>query len=122
MEAAIKSFLKYVDSNWIGELNLKIKAHKSPAYSSSVWNKHSATMEGKHRTNNLSEGYNRAFALSLSARQSMFQAVKGNVDTENSTSRKRKREHREDQLRNVITNFSNVPIKVFMESIMTFFD
>jgi hypothetical protein len=79
---------------------------------------HSATIEGKHRTNNLSEGYNRAFALSLSAspsdwhiidrfrteeaqaRQSMFQAVKGNVDTENSTSRKRKREHREDQLRN----------------------
>jgi hypothetical protein len=52
----------------------------------------------------------------------MFQAVKGNVDTENSTSRKRKREHREDKLRNVVTNFSNVPIKVFMESIMTFFD
>jgi hypothetical protein len=109
----IKSFLKYVDSNWIGELNLKTKARKSPAYSSSVWNKHSATIEENHRTNNLSEGYNRAFALSLSAspsnwhiidrfrteeaqaRQSMFQAVKGNVDTENSTSRKRKREHRE---------------------------
>jgi hypothetical protein len=94
----------------------------------------------KHRTNNLSEGYIRAFALSLSAspsdwhiidrfrteeaqaRQSMFQAVSGNVDTENSTSSKRKREHREDQLRNVVTSFSNVPIKVVMERIMTFFD
>jgi hypothetical protein len=136
--AEIKSFLKYVDSNWIGEVNLKTKARKSPAYSSPIWNKHSATIEGKHRTNHLSEGYNRAFALSLSAspsdwhirfrteevqtRQSMFQAVKGNVDTENSTSRKCTREHREDQLRNVVTNFSNVTIKVFMESIMTFFD
>ena len=38
--AEIKSFLKYVDSNWIGELNLKTKARKSPAYSRSVWNKH----------------------------------------------------------------------------------
>jgi hypothetical protein len=63
--AEIKSFLKYVDSNWIGELNLKTKARKIPAYSSSVWNK---------------------------------------------------------QLRNVVTNFSNVPIKVFMENIVTFFD
>jgi hypothetical protein len=52
----------------------------------------------------------------------MFLAVKGNVETENSTRRKRISEHREDQHRNVVTNFSNVPIKVFMESIMTFFD
>jgi hypothetical protein len=55
----VKAYLKYIDSNWLGELNTRTKARKKPAYPMEMWNKFQATIEGQPRTNNMVEGYNR---------------------------------------------------------------
>ncbi len=67
-DSELASFPKYVDSNWIGELNPCAKLRRRPAFAHSLWNKFEATLQGKMRTNNVVEGYNHAFGLSLPSR------------------------------------------------------
>jgi hypothetical protein len=64
----IASFFKYVDCTWIGELNPRTKLRKKPTFAHTLWNKFEATLSGDQRTNNMVEGYNHAFRLSLPAR------------------------------------------------------
>ncbi len=124
----------------VGELVSKTRVRRLPAYSHAMWNKYGATLQDKHRTNNISEGYNRTFGLSVSAQasdwhiidrfiseeaksqQTLLHAVKGNTDTENSASRKALREKREKDLVNIVTNFHQVLFSVFMESLINYFD
>ncbi len=40
-----------------------------------MWNKYAATLQDKHRTNNMSEGYNRTFGLSVSAQASDWHII-----------------------------------------------
>jgi hypothetical protein len=47
----LASFFKYVDTTWIGELNLRTKIRKKLAYSHDLWNKFKAVLDGDHRTN-----------------------------------------------------------------------
>jgi hypothetical protein len=63
----LASFFKYVDVTRIGELNPCTKIRKNPAYSHDLWNKFKAVMDGDHRTNNIMEGFNHGFSLSLPA-------------------------------------------------------
>jgi len=64
----ISAFLKYVDCTWIGELNVRTKIRKPPTFPHILWNKHEATLLNEKKTNNICEGYNHAFGLSLPAR------------------------------------------------------
>jgi hypothetical protein len=90
--------------NLVGELNSKAPVRRCPAYPHAMWNKYGATLQDKHRTNNMFKGYNRTFGLFAAqafdwhiidrfiseeekSGHTLFQAVKGNTDTENSASR-----------------------------------
>jgi hypothetical protein len=61
----LASFFKYVDTTWIGELNLRTKIRKNLAYSHDLWNKFKAVLDGDHRTNDMVEGFNHGFSLLL---------------------------------------------------------
>ncbi len=96
-------------------------------------------MKGHHRTNNIAEGFNRAFSLSVptnatdwvivdrfgmeetAARQSIFQAAKGNISPEATKSRTKNGVQKEESFQALLGNFAVLPLKVFMESILTFF-
>jgi hypothetical protein len=61
----ISAFLKYVDCTWIGELNVRMEIRKPPTFPHILWNKHEATLLNEKKTNNICEGFNHAFDLSL---------------------------------------------------------
>jgi hypothetical protein len=137
-DSELASFLKYVDGNWIGELNPRTQLRRRPAFAHSLWNKFEATLQGKMRTNNVVEGYNHAFGLSLPSRATdwtvmdrfrtedatiktlLHQAAIGNTDKKGS--RALKRAAREEQLKSLVNNFSQLSTSAYMESLVTFFD
>jgi hypothetical protein len=138
MGTKIGQFLKYVDITWIGELNARTKIRKRPLYPHTLWNKFEATLNGDKKTNNLCEGYNHAFGLSLPAKATdwtvmdrfrtedattktvLHQAAMGNNRDEDN--RVQKRRSREEKFKSLVGNYENVSIKAYMESIVTFFE
>jgi hypothetical protein len=134
------SFVKYVDSTWIGELNHRIKLRKRPSYLHEMWNKFEATLNGNHKTNNLVEGFNNGFKLSLPpkasdwmvinrfrteeslSKLSLQKAARGNTGTDQRRSRVRQRQDRKDQLRTLVSNFNSMSVSSYLDSLVTFFD
>jgi hypothetical protein len=88
----------------------------------------------------LAEGCNRVFSLSVPtnatdwaivdrfhieesvARHAIFQAAKGYTSLETTKSWSMNRAHREESFQALVGNFPVLPLKVFMETILTFFD
>ena len=113
---------------------------KRPAYPIAMWNKHAATKQGEHKTNNLCEGYNRAFSISVpdnaavwaivdlfkaeeaTAKQSIIRAARGEVSPEAGKSRSLARIATEEQLLALVNNYHNISLSMFMESMIYFFD
>jgi hypothetical protein len=136
----LASFFKYVDATWIGELNPRTRIRKNPVYSHDLWNKFKAVLDGDHRTNNIVEGFNHGFSLSLPSRATewsvikrfrveeamakvaLHQAAMRNTGQSHNTSMNLKRQDREEKLRSVVSNFSNMSVQSYMESICSFFD
>ena len=105
-----------------------------------MWNKHVATKQGEHKTNNLCEGYNRAFSISVpdnatvwaivdlfkaeeaTAKQSIIRAARGEVSPEAGKSRSLARIATEEQLLALVNNYHNISLSMFMESMIYFFD
>jgi hypothetical protein len=103
---------------------------KSPAYSHVLWNKYKAIMDSGQRTNNIIEGYNHSFSLSLSAlatdwsiverfkaeeamtKAALHQAAMGNTGQKHNTSLYLKRQDCE-----VVSNFNNLSVYSYLESI-----
>ena len=139
-ETMIIVYIKYIDVNWIGELNHRTQVRKRPAYPIAMWNKHVATKQGEHKTNNLCEGYNRAFSISVpdnatvwaivdlfkaeeaTAKQSIIRAARGEVSPEAGKSRSLARIATEEQLLALVNNYHNISLSMFMESMVYFFD
>jgi MULE transposase domain len=137
---AVKSFVKYIDTNWIGELNPRTKSRKRPGYPTEMWNKYEATLEGQPRTNNNVEAYNRAFSLSVPAnatvwslvdrflmeeslaKQSLLQAARGNGSPEEKKSRTIQQASREAEFQAAVDNFGKVPLKLYLQNLLNFFD
>jgi hypothetical protein len=71
----IASFVKYVDSTWIGELNHRTKLRKRPSFPHQMWNKYEATLNSDNKTNNLVEGFNNGFKLSLPPKASDWTVI-----------------------------------------------
>ncbi len=97
-------------------------------------------MDGDHRANNIVEGFNHGFSLSLPARATewsiierfkaeetmakvaLHQGAMGNTSQSHNTSMNLKRQDREDKLRSVVSNFNSMSVQSYMESICSFFD
>jgi hypothetical protein len=64
----LESFIKYMDSTWIGERNPRTMLWKKPAYPHEQWSKYEELLGGESRTNNITEGYNNGFSIFLPSR------------------------------------------------------
>jgi hypothetical protein len=136
----IKDFIRYVDQNWIGERNVRTQIRKRPVYPLNMWNKHEATKLGLHRTNNLCEGFNKVFSLSVTpkatvwalvdrfkeeeskAKKDLAQAAMGQASPEASKSRNIRRELREMEFQALVSNFNSMPLKLFLDSVVNFYN
>jgi hypothetical protein len=137
---AVKTFVKYVDANWIGGLNPRTQTRKRPGYPTEMWNKYQATLEGQPRTNNNVEAYNRAFSLSVPsnatewvlmdrfqheeslAKQSLLQAARGHGSPEEKKSRTIHHASREAEFQAAVNTFGKIPLKLYMQNLLNFFD
>jgi hypothetical protein len=120
-----------VEDTWIGELNPHTRIRKNPAYSHDLWNKYKAVLDGDHRTNNIVEGFNHGFSLSLPSRTTewsvierfkveeamakvaLYQAAMGNTGQSHNTSMNLKHQDCEEKLRSVMSNFSNMSVQSY---------
>ena len=111
---------------------------KRPLFAHSLWNKYQAVRAGDMRTNNVVEGYNPAFSLSLPSRASLwtvidcFKAVESTSKTilhqaaiekdtgESIRNRAKEKRDRDLQLQNLIKNSPNLTRKAYLESLVTF--
>jgi len=81
----VRNFLAYFNKTWIGEKNPRTLLRKRPRFDHSLWSKYQSTLDGLLKTNNLVEGYNHAFSLSMPARASEWSVI-DRLKTEESTS------------------------------------
>jgi hypothetical protein len=103
-----------------------------------MWNKFKARWSGHNRTN-ICEGYNNAFSLCLptnasvrsiidqfrnkesKAERELGHATRGNGSPEVTNSCNLGHQNHEAELQALVNNFSDVPLKVYMDSIISFF-
>jgi len=115
------------------------QVRKRPAIPLSMWNKHVATLRGEARTNNAMEGYNRTFSMSIPAKASEWfimdrfrdeesvaktgfvDAAMGRTSPEANKWRTKSRQAREEELKQLVGNYDNMSIKLFVESVMGFY-
>jgi hypothetical protein len=126
--------------DWGTQPRPRTRIRKNPAYSHDIWNKFKAVLDSDHRTNNIVKGFNHGFSLSLPSRATewsvikrfrveeamakvaLHQAAMRNTGQSHNTSMNLKRQDREEKLRSVVSNFSNMSVQSYMESICSFFD
>jgi hypothetical protein len=95
---------------------------------------------GDQKTNNLCEGFNHGFKLSVPAnasdwaiidrfkaeesmaKQSLFQAAVGNLGPDTNKSRNHARKDKEAQLKHLVSNYSHMTIDTYLDALITFFD
>jgi hypothetical protein len=56
------------------------------------------------------------------AKQTLFQAAVGNLGPDVNKSRSLNRKSREEQLKQLVANFSKMKLKAYVEALITFFD
>jgi len=135
----VQKFLSYFNKTWIGEKNPRTQLRKRPLFAHSLWSKYQTTLDGLLKTNNLVEGYNHAFALSMPARASdwsvidrlkteestskalLHQAAIGNEDEANRT-RTKLRKEKAVLMRNLVSNCTTMTNIAYLNSLITFFE
>jgi hypothetical protein len=139
-EKQLATFLKYIDRTWIGELNTRTQVRKKPLFPVTMWNKYQPILDGDALTNNVVEGYNNAFCLSLPARPtdwhlmerfqkeeamtkaSLQQAAMGNLGPDENKARAHSRRDRAEKLRNLVLNYSNMSLKDYLDGLIFFYE
>ncbi len=97
-------------------------------------------MGGESRTNNITEGYNNGFSISLPSRAkewtlterfkveesmaktTLHQAAVGNNGPDVNKSRSLSKLDREQKLKNLVSNFHNLSLDTYMESLIPFYE
>jgi hypothetical protein len=111
---------------------------KKPAYPQEQWSKYEDLFGGESRTNNIMDGYNNGFSISLPARATewtlierfkveeslakttLHQAAVGNNGPDMKNSKNLNMLDREQKLKNLVNNFHNLSLDTFMESLIPY--
>ena len=136
-EGAVDDFLGYFERTWIGALNWRTGARKNPLFKHSLWNKFSSILEDDPTTSNSAEGFNQAFSLSLPRNASVWMLAQqlrteensvvrkikdSTVSTNSNTSRNLGRVQKHIDLQNIVSTYGKTPLKVYMDSILAFYN
>ena len=75
-EDDLHDFLTYLTRTWIGPINQRTGARRSPIFRHGLWNKMNAVLQGDDTTTNSSEGFNNAIQLSIPHNANVFSLIK----------------------------------------------
>jgi len=128
--------MKYVDRTLMGKLKARTQKRKQPLFSHNIWNKYQLILDGAMKTNNVVEGYNHSFGLSLPNRASEWNLICRRPPLKLSFRQRWESwvvmpmppGHTRGRWRPTCwriwwaSNFSNITTKAYMESLVTFFD
>ena len=130
----IDQFLSYVKRTWIG------RSDRQPTFAIKTWNNYDEVLSDKRLTNNVSESFNSSWFGSMTRRPSLYEVLGGfqrkeaaselelreeclsvGVNSGRLTDQRNKRssEERAD-LKKLCQNFSTMPPKNYLESIIPF--
>lgn len=140
LEEEVSGFLDYFEKTYIGHLNQRTYIRKKPLFSSGLWNKHQWILTDGDLTNNSAEGFNSALGLSLQKNNTIWFLISqlrqeeafirlklrdeslGAHDAQRNSSRALKVVERRRNLKSLVTNYPNLSIKEFMESVSSFYN
>ena len=142
-EEAVDAWLGYFERTYVGALNTRTGVRKAPMFAHSLWSKYEVILEDEALTSNAAEGFNAALAMSLPRNCSIWTLMKqlrteenlnirkvmdaalgpqNNAATNPNTSRNCARSERKEELRYLVGSFNNVSLKVYMTSLVDFYD
>ena len=75
-EDDLHDFLSYLARTWIGPINQRTGARRSPPFKHELWNKTQAVVDGDETTTNCSEGFNNVIQLSIPHNANVFSIIK----------------------------------------------
>ena len=140
---AVEDWLGYFERTYVGGLNFRTGVRRAPTFAHSLWNKFETVLHDDELTSNAAEGFNNALALSLPRNCSIWTLMQqlrteenvnirkvmdaalgpqNNSSTNPNTSRNCFRKQRREELKSIVNNFANVSIKVYMASLVDFFN
>jgi len=134
----IAAFIRYLDRQFIGELNVRTQIRKRPLIPHQQWNMFEAVKSGTARTNNAMEGYNHAFSLSLPKKatvwylidrfiaeeslmkKTVLELATGGASHEFNTRTIAQQMH-EEELRALVNNLDKMSISLYVEAMVGLF-
>ena len=140
---AVDRWLTYFERTYVGALNFCTGNRRAPIYPHVVWNKHNSILNNDASTTNAAEGYNAALKASLPRNNSIWTLIKqlrieensnqrklrdvalgpqNNQSTAPNTSRNLARQQKKEELKQLVSNFSNMPISLFMSSVLNYYN
>ena len=138
-EDDLLDFLSYLATTWIGPINQRTGARRSPIFKHELWNKTQASDDGDETTTNCSEGFNNAIQLSIPHNANVFSIIKQfrsedslvevklrdaaiSPDPEASRTRRTNWEKRQQDLKHLVENYDNLSTKKYMGYLVDFFN
>lgn len=136
----LQELMRYMVTTWVGETNPRTRALRKPKYSLQQWNLYEAVIEGRDVTNNHAEGYNHAFSISVPAHahewviidrfreeeakmhRTLMDAAGGQAGIQDNAGRLAKRASDAERLQEIVRNFYNTPLNLYMNTVATLFD
>ena len=140
---AVDEWLGYFEKTYVGSLNWRTGNRQKPMYPHSFWNKRDSILNDVAETTNAAEGYNAALKSSLSRNNTIWSLVKqlqmeennnqrklkdvslglqNNGNTAPNTSRNTLRRARKDEMKRLVSNFSNMSVSLFMKTVADYYN
>ena len=137
-EDDLEEFIEYLTKALIGPMNERSGVRRNPIFRHSVWNKVKAIMNEDPTTTNCCEGYNHAIQLSIPHNASIWSIVKQLKAEEalvtvklreaavgagqDNSSRTTYRRQRRNELKELVTNYSVLSKKRFMDYMIVYYN
>ena len=147
----LEDFVDYFEKTWVGGINKRSGNRKHPKFNHNLWNKHQAIVNEEDLTTNSSEGYNHQLRLSIPKNSNLWKLIchlikedslnawkirdaitqstrHGGAGDDHATvspstnARSAERLRRREELKNIVRQYQELPIKKWMNMIVAYYD
>ena len=136
----LQELMRYMSSTWVGEINPRTRTVRPPKYALQQWNLFEAIINERDVTNNHAEGFNHAFSISVPAHahewviidrfreeeatmhRTLMDAAGGQGGIQDNAGRMVQRASDAQMLREIVRNYYNTPLNLYMNKVATQFD
>ena len=138
-EEQVNNFLDYFEKTWLGAMNNRTNMRRNPKFKHDLWSKFAAVVNGDDTTTNASEGFNSAIKISIPHNANIWCVMKQfqledslvavklrdsaiGADSEIGRTRTTERQQRTKDLRNLMMNYHNIPLKDYMGYVVDYYN